>query len=81
MCELVCVVDEACFIDGAAHEQAGPLVAGEGRCTTEQKEVDGILVNAEGAAVVHVQGAYKDGTGQVVEGGGPFNVGRDAGVR
>ncbi len=52
--EFLGVVDEAGLVDGAAEEGGGPLVAGEGRGTGEEQEVQSVTVNAEGAAAIHV---------------------------
>ena len=81
MLKLAGVVNKAGLVDGAAQESGGPLVASERGCACESEEVEHVLVHAEGAAVVKVQGADEDGTRKVIEGGWALNVGGYAGVQ
>ena len=74
MLKLLGVVEQAGLVDGAAQESGGPLVAGEGRGACESDKVQHVLVHAEGAAVVEVEGSNEDGAGEVPKGGRALNV-------
>ena len=81
MLQLPLVVDQTSLIDGAAEESGCPLVAGEAGSNREEQEVNCILVNAEGSAVVQVEWANEDSTSQVVEASWSFNIGDKARIR